>query len=126
MSPSQTSQRRRPATMPPPSALLLSLLFVLTASCYGLPVTEVLDTAEGDAEGECSDEIDNDGDTYIDCSDAGCISDPDCTGNGGDDDDSAGDDDTAGDDDDTSGDDDDSTGDDDDSAGDDDDSAGDD
>ncbi len=80
---------------------------------------------EGDTPGECSDEVDNDGNGFTDCEDQNCAADPACAG--GDDDDSAGDDDDAtGDDDDATGDDDDATGDDDDATGDDDDSAGDD
>ncbi len=78
----------------------------------------------------CSDGIDNNCDTWVDCQDNDCARLPECEE--GDDDDTAGDDDdsaTGDDDDSATGDDDDSAGgddDDDDSAGDDDDSAGDD
>jgi formylglycine-generating enzyme required for sulfatase activity len=83
----------------------------------------------------CSDGIDNDCDSWLDCADGDCLMLDECAP--GDDDDSTGDDDTVGDDDtkgdddttgddDSASDDDDSASDDDDSAGDDDDSAGDD
>ncbi len=122
-------------------SLLLSLLVLLVASCGG-PSTDDFD-GDGSVDSVdcapedpsihlgapeiCSDGIDNDCDSWVDCEDNDCLVLPECES--GDDDDTAGDDDdTAGDDDDDSagGDDDDSAGgDDDDSAGgDDDDSAG--
>ena len=124
-------------------SLLLLLLVLLVASCGGSSTDDFdgdgsvdsVDCAPEDpsihlgAPEICSDGIDNDCDSWVDCDDNDCTVLPECESGDDDDDDSAGDDDdSAGNDDDSAaGDDDDSAGDDDDdSAGDDDDSAGDD
>jgi hypothetical protein len=84
---------------------LLALLCALV-----LPGCPSQDEVEGDAQGECDDGEDNDGDGKTDCADPGCANSPACAG---DDDDSG----SSGDDDDATGDDDDATGDDDDATG---------
>ncbi len=75
---------------------LLLLLFFATLALL-LPACEG-GGAEGSIDGECSDGIDNDGDSIIDCEDPDCYSSADCGAT--DDDDAATDDDDAGDDDD--------------------------
>ncbi len=79
-------------------AVSVGLLALFVVGCDGQTSSE----AEGTNIGECSDEIDNDGDTFVDCADTDCANASNC-----------GDDDTGDDDDDVT-DDDDDTGDDDD------------
>lgn len=55
-------------------------LGLLLAACNRTP------GREGDQEGECDDEFDNDADGKVDCDDPGCRAAPACTGDDGDDD----------------------------------------
>jgi len=81
---------------------LLTLLGILVL--LGCPAD---DEFEGDAQGECEDGVDNDGDGQTDCADSGCTGAPACAGDDDTGDDDTGDDDTG---DDDTGDDDDSSG----------------